>query len=84
MHVLQVDRQLRCTNSAVLTNAVSILVNAFHVDDPNAMGEEIVSTRDFQCSKLLVLLLDPSYTVHCVATEGVCRVLGFLWNVFLN
>lgn len=72
---------LLVANPLVRRNAVTILADAFPIHDPGAMREDIDNAIEFQSSKLLELLMDPAPMVRCAAAQGVCRVLGMLWEL---
>eukprot|EP00178_Gracilaria_changii_P007613 TRINITY_DN2396_c0_g1_i1.p1 TRINITY_DN2396_c0_g1~~TRINITY_DN2396_c0_g1_i1.p1 ORF type:complete len:1256 (-),score=197.32 TRINITY_DN2396_c0_g1_i1:5149-8916(-) len=74
-------RNLMVASPLVRRNAVVILADAFPIHDPGDLREAIANSIDFQCSKLLELLEDPSPIVRRATVEGTCKVLGLYWDL---
>jgi hypothetical protein len=74
-------RALTVANPLVRRNAVTILADSFPIHDPSMSIVDLESTLDDQCQKVSMLLEDPVPLVRVAATEGICRVLGLLWEI---
>lgn len=74
-------RALTVANPVVRRNSAIILADAFPVHDPGMSIVELEALLDSQCAKLYSLLEDPVPFVRVAAIEGVCRVLGLLWEI---
>jgi hypothetical protein len=74
-------RALTVPNPLVRRNAVTILADSFPIHDPSMSIVDLESTLDDQCQKVSMLLEDPVPLVRVAAVEGICRVLGLLWEI---
>jgi hypothetical protein len=74
-------RALTVANPLVRRNAVIILADSFPVHDPSMSLVDLEAALDDQCQKVTMLLEDPVPLVRVAAIEGICRVLGLLWEI---
>lgn len=84
LHVVYTPVLFRCLTAAnplVRRNAVVILADSFPIHDPEMSNAELETMLDEQSGKLFMLLEDPAPLVRVSAVEGLCRVLGLLWDL---
>jgi hypothetical protein len=74
-------RALRVANPTVRSQAATLLVDTFPLQDPDATHAEIDALLQKQFDALGQLLMDSAPKVRVVAVHGVCSILSNFWEL---
>ena len=74
-------RSLNVANADVRCNAVSLMIDAFPIQNPGAGPEETSELLQRQFDNLMMLLKDDSPSVRAISARGLCKVFAIYWEV---
>ncbi|CAH1776019.1 unnamed protein product [Owenia fusiformis] len=74
-------RSLKVANSTIRGNAVSLLIDAFPLQNPDSTVEELDFIMQKQFDALDTLLKDPCPSVRATVVYGVCHICNVYWEL---